>query len=1749
MNPIFDNVVEFSATLSQFAFNLFLQSSVLILFGLLAARFLKHQGSATQSAIFRATLIAVVVCPLASITLNQLGLGGWTLNLPPPTRVVVLAKTPTSSTPEIQPSASPVRPSSAVELESPTNKNLTPQSQSASPTLPLHSPVAKAKNFDHAEQASSAPRSSVIPPSQKRPPAVSNASAERIINNPFWIIVYVGFGLLWMLGSLLMLLRLFFAYQKLAAIRRESPRASNYDHSVCKRLSDHFQTSAPSVRRNSLIASPCLIGIFTPTILLPSELQNSVSLQKALAHEIAHLKRRDSIWNLIQRFVLSLVFFQPLMWRLIYRLETSAEEVCDDIVVGHCSDRKGYAEQLVALAESTLIAPNIAGLGMFKRSSSMLHHRVARILDRTRKLTTQTSLPMAIGIILFAFLGSTLGGFLGNGPPIANKKSTNKMADVRRALSVNSENEVVLSGYVTDRNGTPIPDATVYDKHSQTSSDSKGFFKLETAAANSVKTTHRTLIAAKNGFGLGYSKFALSQSKNIEISLPSDTKIQGQLVDFEGMPIVGATVALKSISALDDADEFLSLAKAITTDLSQLPRGTSLPAAKIASVISNEQGRFELEGIGTDRLVQLRIDGAEIARTNARILTRQIEPVSVLRESGMFSQRIGEVTFHGQNPTIVCQPTQPIEGIVVDRETGAPLAGVEIYSDVFSGLPISGVRDIKATSDIDGRFQLSGMPVGPDNSITAFPKVKGKNAIPYLARDFEVPEGDGVSLVEMRLELQRGTWIRGKVLNARTGQAVENCRVTYKPFLDNELAADLYSENSVPDPIGYLETQEDGKFELVALPGRAVLDVWVVDEPYFPPGQGWDQISQEHKDHLGNIQVIGYPSNREHPTMMKEINVVGDQPMEGLVYELDPGKDIQINLFDPAGKPLEGVTIRYGLSGLHDRQVCERTQTLATGFLKGQSRTLNFHHVSRDLGLIRTIRFEDQSPLNLTLQPNAKFHGVLVDRNGDPIVRAKLRVDVSENKNFHLNSLPFAINTDEQGRFHGTAYPGSYNFNVETSDNFLLLARNISFQPAEDFDFGTVDLEANHKKILDEANSRNSSENVSEDRSNNNPGPIDIAPKQDLERASSIEFTGRVVDLYGTPVPNVEILRPTSKFPNRRLATTTDSDGHFVLRLPKSEVTTFADNRPLVFLKKAGYGQSTYCIDSTQKKQELTLANDDHPIQGKLIDPEGNPISGAQIKIEYITIFEANILAGTLQQAENDENILPLLPSGMRLPADHIPTVNSDLEGRFTIRGIGAGRLAQVVITGETTAIRKAIIATCDCGKVKYEDPKANTLSDGHIHGFEPTLVCEPSQPLEGIVVDRDTKQPLAGFAVSSYGFLNNGVEHYVGQDDLKTTTDRNGRFRLTGLPKGLGNSVIVTAPTRGEFAQPYITQTAEVSNGQGIDPVSLEVGMQRGVWIEGRVSDRETGDPIVDAGVQYMPLDSNSAAQGLDRMRQQLVFDYYGVRTDDNGEYRFVGLPGDAALGVWIFGDPSYPREPWIDSIPEEHKKKNRLFSSFFSRINPLTNTVQLVEPTESGLKKDFQVSKGETVTLKLIDSRDEPVQGAKITFIPALVSNIVEAPSDVIELQGFVADQSRTLLIQHPEKKLGAIVSVHANSAEVSGIKLARVVIMEPYGKLKLQLHGQDGNPMVSGNLNVSRLSERGTRVNGYHPRCQIDKEGRVECDLIPGKYSISVQAFQRNARARTIVIQPGKTLDLGDIDASNIGPPPETMSAPGN
>ena len=87
---------------------------------------------------------------------------------------------------------------------------------------------------------------------------------------------------------------------------------------------------------SSCVESPLLTGVWRAAIVLPTFAQEAFDageVRLMLAHELAHHRRRDLLWNWLPVIVRSLFFFHPLVWLLARRWSEAQEAACDELLI------------------------------------------------------------------------------------------------------------------------------------------------------------------------------------------------------------------------------------------------------------------------------------------------------------------------------------------------------------------------------------------------------------------------------------------------------------------------------------------------------------------------------------------------------------------------------------------------------------------------------------------------------------------------------------------------------------------------------------------------------------------------------------------------------------------------------------------------------------------------------------------------------------------------------------------------------------------------------------------------------------------------------------------------------------------------------------------------------------------------------------------------------------------------------------------------------------------------------------------------------------------------------------------------------------------------------------------------------------------------------------------------------------------------------------------------------------------------
>lgn len=121
-------------------------------------------------------------------------------------------------------------------------------------------------------------------------------------------------GIIWLVGVGAMLIYAIISYLRLWRMTRESIKAEDGTY-LCDR-----------------IASPFILGVVRPKIFLPSDLSDH-DKPYVLAHERAHIKRRDYLWKPIGFLLLAIYWFNPLLWLAYILLCKDIELACDEKVI------------------------------------------------------------------------------------------------------------------------------------------------------------------------------------------------------------------------------------------------------------------------------------------------------------------------------------------------------------------------------------------------------------------------------------------------------------------------------------------------------------------------------------------------------------------------------------------------------------------------------------------------------------------------------------------------------------------------------------------------------------------------------------------------------------------------------------------------------------------------------------------------------------------------------------------------------------------------------------------------------------------------------------------------------------------------------------------------------------------------------------------------------------------------------------------------------------------------------------------------------------------------------------------------------------------------------------------------------------------------------------------------------------------------------------------------------------------------
>ena len=180
-------------------------------------------------------------------------------------------------------------------------------------------------------RAASLPAAAAQPTQAGAAPAVGGAAAAAsgaaVSSQPSWLSMLAW---VWLAGIAVLLLYTWISTQRLRRKVREAVRLRG------------------NIYETEHIDSPFVLGVLRPRIYLPYHM-DSRDREQVIAHEQAHLCRGDHVWKPLGFLLLTIHWFNPLLWLSYVLLCRDIELACDEKVIKHldCGQRADYMQALV----------------------------------------------------------------------------------------------------------------------------------------------------------------------------------------------------------------------------------------------------------------------------------------------------------------------------------------------------------------------------------------------------------------------------------------------------------------------------------------------------------------------------------------------------------------------------------------------------------------------------------------------------------------------------------------------------------------------------------------------------------------------------------------------------------------------------------------------------------------------------------------------------------------------------------------------------------------------------------------------------------------------------------------------------------------------------------------------------------------------------------------------------------------------------------------------------------------------------------------------------------------------------------------------------------------------------------------------------------------------------------------------------------------------------------------------------------
>lgn len=535
---------------------------------------------------------------------------------------------------------------------------------------------------------------------------------------------------------------------------------------------------------------------------------------------------------------------------------------------------------------------------------------------------------------------------------------------------IDKSREVSCKGKVVNEQGDPISGAKVklYEiDYSKTPGDLKLLEQMqtETDGTFSFKETIRAddyrygyIIAEKEGLALGVGNWNMHDGdKEIEIDLVAPGELTGVVVDENDRPVPDARIDISTLR--------------IGTGEDQRGLGGTL-TSKLFTSNTNAAGRFTITDVPINAMAEF------IVRKSGRAT------ISTYRSTGFAGQKLNYVP--GQTGIRLVQPVEAkIEAVVVEKETGKPVSGVQIAAVGTNEL--SAFRQEPPVSDAQGRISFGEL----NSNLYTLSLVRPMQKLPeWAANPVEVITESGKTKSNVTIEVTKGGILEVLMTDGISKQPVENASIS----LRQETGGQYLSCSS----------NDKGIARMRLIPGNYVLN---------------------------GVYKRGFSQQR-----LEDVITIEDGKTRRIEHEMFAQPKVTGVVRNQEGKPVEGAKLKVCPMGREDVVTDSRGRFEAVcdpgGMpMPGGGLPVMFLvcRYEKD-NLAAAIEFdEDERTVDIKLEPAATFSGKIVDPDGEGIEGAKVNLFLRVS-NWGSSISRDQATTDKEGKFEIRAVPADQNYSL-----------------------------------------------------------------------------------------------------------------------------------------------------------------------------------------------------------------------------------------------------------------------------------------------------------------------------------------------------------------------------------------------------------------------------------------------------------------------------------------------------------------------------------------------------------------------------------------------------------------------------------------------------------------------------------------------------------------------------------------------